>query len=467
MANNLTGRISSRLILGLALPLFALSLFDRAYLYINMACLGRLGASALAAVTIANVYTVIVGSMTGGFNRSVLHFVSHEAGRRDYEAASRWLSRAFAWAVLNGIFFSAVLYTFRRPMVAFMSGDAGVVSQAMEYFGIMAFFPVFNFPRNAILASLRGDGDTRTPMKIGACQSMLTAFLDITLIFGFLGFPRLGIRGAAVATLISQAAALTALVAFSRRPQSKIRLKAAFLKGSFEIEFLRRFFRHLAPSMGDALVRGCNRFFIVKIISPFGAPALVAFRVAESLSGFFQMAGGQSISAACGAIAGQNFGAGRPENVKRALLLSSELYLFAAIPGIILFNAFPQFFIGLFIKDATVIGEASVYLRFLSISLLLAGFVSAGQGVLNVGGLAGAVMLMSIMGNYLVQIPAAYFLSRFTPLGINGIWLADPLTYFVQAAATLWLLNRRFFTHSPIQIRPDLMRIHSFSNEGE
>ena len=467
MNHDLTGRISSRLILGLSLPLFALALFDRAYIYINMACLGRLGASALAAVTIAGTYSVVVGSMTAGFNRSVLHFVSHEAGRRDYEAASRWLSRAFAWSIVNGLFFSFLLYLFRYPLVAFMSTDSEVGGQAIEYFSIAAFFPVFNFPRNAILASLRGDGDTRTPMKIGAGQNVLTAALDIVLIFGFLGFPRLGVRGAAVATMIAQALALIAYIAFSRRPQSKIRLRFAHIRGSFEIEFMRRFFGHLFPSMGESLVRGCNRFFIVKIISPFGAPALVAFRVAESLSGFFQMAGAQSISVACSAIAGQNFGAGRMENVKRAILLSSGLYLWVAVPGALLFNLFPEFLVRLFIREPAVVAEAVIYLRLLSVSLLLAGFISAGHGVLNVGGRAGTVMLISFIGNYLVQIPLAFFLSRFTPLSTTGIWLADPMTYFVQTAVTLALLNRHFFSRIPIQIRPDLMRIPFFGSDPE
>jgi Na+-driven multidrug efflux pump len=213
------------------------------------------------------------------------------------------------------------------------------------------------------------------------------------------------------------------------------------------------------------MVGGCNRFFIVKIIAPFGAPALAAFRVAESLNGLLQMAGSQNIAMACSVITGQNFGAGKPENVKKTLLMSNRIYLFIAIPGMILFNLFPQFFISLFIKDTAVVAPAAVYLHFLTISLMFSGFIGTGNGVLNVGGRAGMVMVVSLIGNYLVQIPAAYLLSRYTPLGLTGVWIADPMTYIVQSALVFFFLNRLFFSGNPIRLRPDILRIPFYDAE--
>jgi putative MATE family efflux protein len=433
MAKDLTRGPIGKNLFFLASPIFGMNLLFSLYSIVDMACVGRLGKEALAAVAIAITIFQLFGCLSGAYSRSVVRFVSQLIGAKQYEEARHAFTRSVIIAAGIGTAVAVTIYLGSRWMLNFMIKDDKVVALGVEYFTFIIPTFAYFMVNPIIAAALRADGDTKTALYINLFGNLLNAFLDIVLIFGYLGFPALGIAGAGLATLIARSLSFFVFVFLVFRGWGNIKLVFSGYAKLWNPADLKAFARHFGPGLAEGILRGLNGFIIMKLVTPFGAAAVAAYSVSARLGNYLYIPA-YALSQAAASMVGQNIGAKKFDNAQKSYLTANALYAFIGLTGCAVLMICPGFFITLFIKDPEVIATGSVALRFFAVSVLFYGLLLSASYCLNASGNSVYPMVTVFLGNYCGQIPIAFFLSKYTSLGVMGVWIADPAAHVLHLA---------------------------------
>src|SRR6056297_1039102 len=199
-----SGEITGKLI-KLAVPVMGTSFIQMAYNMADMAWIGRLGGLEVAAVGTAGFYAwlsfgfMILAKIGTQVN------VAQNVGRNQYEKAGRYATAGIQAVIIIGILFATTALVFRESLIGYFNiGDDYVNSLAVQYLSIIVFGLVFNFVNEVFSGIIIGAGESRVPFKFNAAGLGINIIIDPILIFGLFGVPELGVRGAAIATSISQ-----------------------------------------------------------------------------------------------------------------------------------------------------------------------------------------------------------------------------------------------------------------------
>jgi putative MATE family efflux protein len=202
---NLTeGKIRSALV-KLALPIMGTSFIQMAYNLTDIMWLGRLSTDAVAAAGAAGYFLWLGSALVMVAQVGVGVHVAQSYGRGDLEGAKKYIDNGFQLNILIALSYSLVLYLFRHQIIGFFNiEDAYVVKMAVEYLTIISAGIAFHFLNPVFSAVLNSTGNSVTPFKTNTIGLIVNIVIDPLLIFGFGPFPSLGIKGAALATILAQ-----------------------------------------------------------------------------------------------------------------------------------------------------------------------------------------------------------------------------------------------------------------------
>jgi putative MATE family efflux protein len=285
----------------------------------------------------------------------------------------------------------------------------------------------------AVDATFRASGDTRTPLLLLATSVGVTLVIDPLMILGLAGFPRLGIAGAAIATVCARGIVFVlGCVIAARRNLLRI--------GRVGMDSLLAVCRIGLPTAITGIVFSIIYVGIARIATPFGTPALAALGIGHRVESWLFMVG-VGFGAATAAIVGQNLGAGNPDRAARAGWIAAG---YCSVLGIVSFTAqmvAPTSLAAIFSADPDVIHEAASYLRIAAISQLAVSLEMVLEGALGGAGDTVPPMLASTTLSVL-RIPLAAFAA--TRWGTAGIWWVISVTACGRAIALvlLWRSGR-------------------------
>jgi putative MATE family efflux protein len=296
--------------------------------------------------------------------------------------------------------------------------EAAVISEGASYMRIqlvgIVTMSVLQVSQNIMQAS----GDTRTPLKISVSYRLLHILLCPTLIFGWLVFPSLGVKGAALSNVIAQG--LGAGFSFWFLFSGRTRLKLTFRGFRFDRNIIWRTIKIGIPSSVTSMERNFAALILVWFISPFGTLAVAAHSLSQRIDMIVQMLG-SGLGNPAGVLAGQNMGAGKPDRAAKTGWLAVGLTSAAALIVCLII----WFWIGpvlrIFTSDADLIDMTAVFLKIQIVSYLVWGLVIALSTVLNGLGDTLVPMLTNMITVWAVQMPLAYFLPGITGLGVYGV----------------------------------------------
>jgi len=396
----------------------------------NAFFLGRLGPDALAAVTMSFAVIFFIMTFGSGLAIGTVALVARAYGEKNYRKAAHTGTQS----ILLGFAVSLVIGTAGFLVSPFLLGLMGakgeILALANVYLRIIfggLFLMFFMFQVNAIF---QGAGDTLTPMKVGVFAMLLNIALDAILIFGLLGFPRLGVAGAALASLIARTLACALLGRILIRGRHAVRIKLDEL--SPDVKVMKRIFKVGFPGAVQMMIRSSSFVVLTGLAALFGPIVVAALGVGNRIFSVFLFPG-FGFGAAASTLAGQNLGAGKPDRAEKSVLLACLYYV-----SLILVLAVPLFFLSeraaaVFNSDPDFVRATSDFIRFLTVSAIFLGpglvFSHALQG-------AGATiypMFITAVTLYGVQIPAAWFMAVHLKLGAHGIWMAMLAAHFVNA----------------------------------
>lgn len=429
-ARLLEGPIARSLVM-LAVPIMAANLLQVAYQLIDAFWVGRLGADAVAAVSISIpiVFLMIAAGM--GFAIAGTTLIAQYAGAGDrkmvdHVAAQTLLSMLVIAVVLGGVGF------FLSPHILNLMGVTPQVHAAANAFLRISFISLpFAFSYFMFQSLLRGVGEVTVPLYIVACTVLANFVLDPIFIFGKFGFPALGVMGAALATLLAQGLAAFAGIGLLVGGRYGIRLSAAAMKPDFA--FIRRAFHLGYPASIEQSARGLGIMVMTFLITSFGTLVTASYGVGANLLNVIIIPA-MGFSMATSTLVGQNIGAGnlpRAESVARlAAVITFCTLSFAGLLCFAFADKIAAFFVP---EDHAVIHESAIFIRTVSWSFGFIGLQFALMGVLRASGNMIAAMVISLISQWMLQFPLAYVLSSRTSLAAHGLWWAFPVSNVATA----------------------------------
>lgn len=388
---------------------------------------GRLiGPAALAAVSTAGFYVWVALSLGEMVEIGLIAVAARRHGEGDPERAARAAAAAVAYALVAGLVVSIVGMVLAEWMFRMMLVPAEVARLGRAYLGTWLLGCPLVFGFFAIEATFRAAGDTRTPFLMLAGSVVVSIALDPLLIAGVGPFPRLGVEGAALASVMVRGVGF--LLGLS------IALRRGLLRVAFpDWRAIPVIVRIGAPLSLAGVLLSAIYMWLTRFTSRFGTPALAALGIGHKMEGLgFIAIGGFALSAS--ALVGQNLGARQEGRAREAVRLTIMYCLVVTVTTAIAFLLIPERLVALFTRDPEVIADGVLYLRVIA-------FAQIGQSfeLILEGALAGAgyTFWPQIASTSLtaMRIPLAAWWSR--AFGLIGIWLALSVTAIARGIAMI------------------------------
>ncbi|WP_027631836.1 MATE family efflux transporter [Clostridium hydrogeniformans] len=412
------GHITSKLV-KLALPIMGTSFIQMAYNMTDMIWIGRVGSSAVAAVGTAGFFTWLAMAFIMISKVGAEIKVSQSLGRHDQEAARKYVVSAIQINIVLAIIYGVVVFIFRKPFLDFFKlGDPEVIAMAETYLVVMVIGMVFYFINPVFTAIFNGAGSSRTPFLINTIGLIFNIIFDPVLIMGIGPFPKMGVLGAAIATIMAQAIVSFCFIVVMLKSKEKFLKVSIFSKPDIE---------HIKVICKLGFPVGCQNglftifsMFIARIIAGWGPVAIAVQKVGSQIEAISWMTAG-GFSTALGAFVGQNYGAKKHDRILKGYKATMGMAVVVGVLSTILLVFAGETIFSFFIPEAEAIKYGQVYLRILGYSQLFMCIEITTAGAFN--GL-GKTYIPSIISVILTgsRIPAAYLLSSISSLGLDGVW---------------------------------------------
>ena len=328
-----------RQVVELAWPAVAEMGFSSFIQVINMIMVGRVGAAAVAAVGITTQPVFLALAVFQALNVGATAMVARAVGAGDWEGANKVTRQTIIVNILMAFGLSALGYAFSRELVLFMGAGPDIIDAATAYCRIIMATLAFNTLSMSISSTLRGAGDTKTPMRVNMIANVIVVVLGYPLIYGKLGFPALGVIGAGIAAGIARFVtfALAAAAILSGKYALHFRLRGRW---TLDWSVLRRVGSLGLPAAGEQLVFRTGFTIMTRIMASLGTEGFAAYQIVQNVMNLTMMPG-QGLGVAATTLVGQNLGARQPETASRCGWQAHRygLYSSAAVVGLFFLGA--------------------------------------------------------------------------------------------------------------------------------
>ncbi|HLR34940.1 MAG TPA: MATE family efflux transporter [Tissierellales bacterium] len=410
-----------KVILTLSLPLMVNNLIQTLYNLVDGIWVSKLGSVQFASTSF--VWPVIFLFISIGIGVSVAgtSILSQLVGASKYDEADEYASQLIAISLIISIFFAIAGYLLSPFIIKLMGGTGDLAEYGNTYLrisflGFPFVFIFFNF--NSIM---NAQGNTLAPTILSGISAILNVILDPIFIFNL----NMGVAGAAIATIISQAVlAVFGIIYILKFSTSEIRPN--FKDFKFNKAIVNKIIKvGLPASIGQS---GAALGFVVlnSFIASYGTSTMAAFGMVNRITSLI-MQPPMGIGAALTSIIGQNLGAEQGVRAKEAFKKSSIIVLSVSIVGCIFMLLRDKEIINFFIRtkdDPEVIKQGISYLRYISYSMPLMGMFSIFQGVFQGSGHTKYSMAMAVGRLWFIRIPMILIFKHFSNWGPTGIWFS-------------------------------------------
>lgn len=431
-----------KLLLSMSLPAMFSMLIQACYNIVDSIFVSRIGEDALTAVSLVFPIQLLLVSVAVGTGVGLSSLISRRLGQQRQEEADSAASHGIFLAVCSWLAFAIFGLFGSRFFIGAFTQDPYLLDAGVQYCSIVTIFSLFSFLQIACEKIMQATGNMVFPMVGNLIGAVTNIILDPIMIFGLLGFPRMGVTGAAVATVVGQflGMAFNAAFLFGAKHQVTIRLRGFRLSGASIRDIYSVGFPSIAmQSIGSVMNVGMNAILI-----GFSGAAVAVFGIYFKLQSFIFMPV-FGLNQGLMPIMGFNFGA---RNRKR-LMHSFYLGLIAASVimtfGLIVFQVFAPQLMMLFDASDEMLAIGVKALRNISLC-----FIPAAVGIIcstlfqatNHGFLS---LIVSLLRQLFLILPLAWLLSHY--LGIEAVWYSFPLAEVFSLVASLvffrWIYHKQ------------------------
>jgi len=436
-----------RSLIAVAIPIVIANILQAAYQMIDAFWVGRLGADAVASVSVSVPFTFLTISLGAGLAIAGSTLIAQYVGAKNQKMVDHVAGQTILMIVLSSIALGAIGFMLAPFFLKLVGVTPEVYEGALIFMRISFIGLIFNFSFAMFQSIMRGIGNTILPVYIVFGTVCLSFFIVPVFLFGWGPIPAMGIMGAALATMVTQsiAAIVGMVILFSGKQGISLRLKNlvpdfGYIKKAFFLGF---------PSSIEMSMRALSLTVMTFLITSFGTLAVASYGVGSNILQVV-MIPAMGLSMAISVMVGQNIGAGNIERAARVGRVGAWLgFWVLEVLGVIAFLFAPHL-VSFFVPGSPeVIAEGSVFIRTMALAWGFIGVQMALSGVLRASGSMVITMVLTIISQWVLQFPLAYILSKHTTLGVEGIWWAFPVANAIIAVVTIavfmkgdWKKNR-------------------------
>lgn len=396
---------------------------------------GRLGATAVAGVGVGTQILNAVSVMNMALATGTVALVARHVGANERHIAEAVVQQSLYVALAMALIVAAPVVMWAPQIVSIFQVDAKVLLAGTDFVRTIMFAvpPMAMFA--VIAAGLRGAGDMRTPLAIGALVNVVNVVTAYVLIFGKLGLPALGVQGAALASTIAFAVGALLALGSLLRPTSVLRLRRARLRPDLALG--RRIVAVGSPTGIEQLLMQVGFLLYLGIAARYGTSAVAAYFIGVRILALSFLPG-FGFSAAASTIVGQQLGARQPQSAERSGWEANRLAMIAmSVAGIVIF-IFARPIAELFIADPEVVGDTVSFIHVLAAAQPLMAADSTLGGALRGAGDTRFPLLTVIIGFYVARLGCAWVAAELLSLDLVWVWAALLGDYVVRAVLKAW-----------------------------
>ena len=411
-------------------PIVATNLLQTAYQWIDTIWVGRVGATAVAAVSLSFPIMFLLISLGIGLGIAGTVLVAQHKGRGDRSTVDHVAAQTMVAIVAASVVIMLVGYALTPQLIALMNPPSEIYPDAVAYLQVIFGGMVFLFAYFVFQSLMRGVGDVRTPFLLVLGTVIFNSVLDPFLILGWGPFPAMGVSGAALATIISQgiAAVIGLALLASGRYEIHVRWREHL---RLDWPLIRRMFALGLPASVEQSTRALGLVAMTFLVASFDTTTVAAYGIGGRVLSFVIIPA-LGLAMATTTLVGQNVGAGKLDRAERITVLSGQIG-FVALSGVgVLFFLLAEPTARLFIpNDPDVIDVTVEFLRVMALSFGFVGVQQVISGAFRGAGDTKAAMLLAIVLLWVLQFPMAFVLSKLTALGAWGLWWSFPISNVV------------------------------------
>ena len=431
-----------KLLRSLAIPTITAQLINMLYNIVDRIYIGHIPESGALALTgvgvcmplimIVSAFAALVGS--GGAPRASIHM-----GKQDYDQAEKILGNCFTLQVVISAILTAVLFLFNRKFLLAFGASENTIEYAVSYMNIYSLGTIFVELTLGMNMFITAQGFAKTGMLSVLIGAVCNIVLDPVFIFGM----HMGVRGAALATVLSQACSTIWVLAFltGKKTRLKIRLRNMGLTPSVILPCVALGAATFVMQSSESIISICFNSSLLKYGGDIAVGAMTILTSAMQ----FAMLPLQGLGQGAQPIISYNYGARNAERVKGAFQLLLKVSLIYSTLIWLFVQVVPQAFAGMFTSDAELLAFTSRALRIYMACVFMFGIQIACQMAFTSIGFAKESIIVAVTRKFILLIPLIYILPRvLTGNQTFAVYTAEPVADFLAVTFTALLFRRQF-----------------------
>jgi len=429
----------NRAIVLLAIPMVLEMVLESLFAVVDVFWVGRLGADAVATVGLTESLLSLVFAVGFGLGLSTTAMVARRIGEKDARGAAVAGVQAIVIGLATSLLFGVPCGIYAPRLLEIMGASPHIVAVGSGYARIAlggCGVIMMLFLNNAIF---RGAGDAAVAMRLLWVSNIINLVLDPCLIFGWGPFPKLGVTGAALATLTGRS--IGVLYQFYRLLRGTERIHILMTQLRVNLHVLLRLIRVSLTGILQFTIADVSWIGLVRIVSLFGSDALAGYTIAIRIV-IFVILPSWGLSNAAATLVGQNLGAKQPERAEQSVWRTG-LYNMVFLGSVgVFFVFFAEPIIRLFTNDPAVVPLAVSCLRILSYGNIGYAYGMVMLQAFNGAGDTVTPTIVNFFGFWLLELPLAYALAVPLHFRSSGAYYAIVIAESAIAAAGVLLFRR-------------------------
>lgn len=391
-----------------------------------------LGVDALAAISAFFPLFFLLVSFAIGVGSGSSILIGQAYGARNEERLKAILGTTLTFTFILGLALAIVGGIFTWDILRLVGTPDNIIEVSVHYARIMFWSLPAMFLYFVYTTCMRGTGDSKTPFYFLIVSTVLNVALLPLLIFGWLGLPKLGIYGAAYASVISTVLTFVVMLIYLRYKKHMLQFDAT-VRSKLRLDWglMKLLLRIGIPSSISMILVSLSEIAVIAFVNRYGSDATAAYGAVNQVASYVQMPA-ISLGITVSIFAAQSIGGNQLDRLKQVIRAGILLnYIFGGV--LILFvYLFAQNILSLFLTSEYTVDIAHRLLMITLWSYLIFGHAQLIAAIMRASGTVLWPTVFGIVSIWLVEVPVAYFLSFYTDLGIDGIWIGYPAAFLVS-----------------------------------
>lgn len=411
-----------KLLFSMSVPMMLSMIVQSIYNIVDSMFVAHINENALTALSLVFPFQIFMIGISVGTGVGVNALLSRSLGEKNQKNANLAAKNGIFLAVVFSIVFAIVGILFGKQFILAQTSDPQIVKYSLEYLNVITIFSFGTFMQMMFERLLQATGKTVLSMITQIFGAVTNLILDPIMIFGLLGFPALGVKGAAIATVIGQSLAGLLALYFNIKKNDDINISLKGFKPNFRI--IKTIFSVGFPSILMQTIGSFLTYFINKFLISFTPTAVSVYGIYFRLQSFVFMPV-FGLNNGMVPIIAYNYGARNKKRILDTIKLSIITAVLIMLTGLAIFQTIPAQLLALFDASEEMLAIGVPALRIISLSFIFAGFSIICGSVFQALGNGFLSLIISITRQLIFILPLVYILGHF--FGLSAVWFSIPI----------------------------------------